>query len=187
MLRWITSLPFGAVALLVAHVGCAQDYPTPHISLDKVDQVRLTGATSSPRRPAKSTRITTSMKFILNTASIPFVEGFPDYTYDPTLTDEQQAKQDRQHHIPALWVSGDAMSIRSGCIYHIGIRVEESVKPTTLVYSGKPFSGSVELWSSSYYGIAPPSDLTSELSQRVEEALKQFVNLRADDIKAAAQ
>ena len=156
--------------MLIAHVGLAQNYTPPHIALDKVDRVRIEPIFLDSRKKdacaVHSDRIRTSIKFILNTAGIPFVDGFPEVKYDQTLTAEQQAKQDREYRIPALWVVGDVMSINAGCIYHLDIKVEEDVNQTTLAYSGKSFSGSVELWSSGFYGIAPPTDLT--LSSRRE-------------------
>ena len=88
---------------------------------------------------------------------------------------------------PSLWISGTTLSAQSSCVYDVKIEVSEDVNPTKLKYSGKPFSGSVPIWHVHYIGIAPASDLTSEVSKLVEEALKEFVNDRAEDIRNAAK
>lgn len=183
MLRWFISLPISAVALLVAHLGWAQD----HISLAKVDRVRLDGVVIGNDGACKvdDDQIVTSIKFILNSAGIPFVEGWP--VINEPLSDAERAKLRREVDIPALLVSSDIGSMASGCLYSLDVVLVENVEPTKLAYIDTPFSGTVRIWHVGSFGISQPSDLTAQLSKLVEQALKQFVNLRAADIKAAAQ
>jgi hypothetical protein len=190
MLRWFISLPIGAVLLAGHHPAQAQNYG-PHQRLDKVDQVRIEAVMVGNRKKdacvVDRDRLNTSIKFLLNTAKIPFVEGFPEIETNQTLlSDEELTNQQREWNIPALWVVGDVMSVGAGCVYNVEIKLEENVD-TMLLYSKTHYSGSVELWHTGYYGISDPSRLTDELAQITDEAIKEFVNLRADDIKRWAQ
>lgn len=200
-------------ALLATHVGAWAAERL--ISLGKVDQLMLglvwIGTGRDEPCEVRQYEIETSIKFVLNTARIPFhgteevvkfMEREDQRTSQPLPEGLEERERelsrrieesDRFWNMPKLMVTGDVLSTKSGCITHVEIIVAEEVEPTTLKYSGKQFGGRmwsddrVPLWRAGFFGIAPPADLTRRISEGVEGALREFVNDRAADMRKAAE
>src|SRR5262249_28193149 len=98
--------------------GRARD-DVPHIAMDKVDRVRIViGSNSKGACKLDYERLTTSIKFILNTANIPFVDGWPE-AQPVALSDETLTEMTRQEQMPILTVFADLLPTNSGCIYTV--------------------------------------------------------------------
>jgi hypothetical protein len=191
VLRWVIAFTFSAVALLLAEDAWPQtsssDLFRVRPLLDKVDQLRFFPASvvTEKRCEVDSRRIDTSIKFILNTANIPFIEGYAGEGY-PATSPEEQAKKDRAFQMPRLSLQGEVRATGAGCEYRLWTWLHETVRGKFL-YSGHSFHESVELWTAARTGVSRPADLASQLSNAIEEMLKEFVNLRAEDVPRASQ
>ena len=176
---WLLGLLCFAAAISTPEAR-AQSYTEHRISLDRIDKVRIQHYAATINFGGcivDFARIGASIKATLNAANIPFVEGESDI-FDFNVAN-------RAWKIPNLALYGYEMYTDAGCFYDIEIKVTEQLEQGTLAYTGRAFSGYVDIWVARYHGIVPPADITSRISELTEEALKQFAKERADDIKRA--
>jgi hypothetical protein len=154
----------------------------PHLDLSKIQDVVFGGVFIAGDKPCNVDPGPTerALKFILNTARIGFT------TWDASLG----AKFYEEHYQDKafLTVAGGTLAIRSaGCVYHFEVKITAEVEPTTIKATGAHYSGSVEMWSSGYFGFGPSEGMSSQIAKVVEEVMKDLVNDRAEDIERAKQ
>jgi hypothetical protein len=110
-------------------------------------------------------QLTTDAKFALSLGSLPTVE----------ITN----RSPEQLGWPLVSVTARAIDSSNSCIWDLAITLSANVESANVL--DLPYSGAVDLWKSSGFGIAPGKGLTRYVSENMQKKLKMLI----DDIRAS--
>jgi hypothetical protein len=110
-------------------------------------------------------QLTTDTKFALSLGSLPTVE----------ITD----RSPEQLGWPLVSVTAQAVEISKKCIWDLAITLSAYVESANVL--DLPYSGTVDLWKSSSFGIAPGKGLTHYISENMQTKLNALI----DDIRTS--
>jgi len=110
-------------------------------------------------------QLTTDAKFVLSLGSLPTVE----------ITN----RSPEQLGWPLVSVTAQALKSSNGCIWDLAIALSANVESANVL--DLPYSGAVDLWKSSGFGIAPGEGLTRYVSENMQTKLNALIS----DIRAS--